>query len=144
MGLALVALLLVGNLCPEGMPDRLRRPFDKRLPEELWTLKASVYPGLLAAPFGHRRDPGLCLEFGGGGRAYAVFAEGDEQPGGEDGARSWEGLEQREIGMVLSALRDGGVAIGEGLQGDTELGNEGLHQERLGCDDAFIGSEGCG
>src|SRR2546428_4673728 len=144
MGLALVALLLVVNLCPEGMPDRLRRPFDKRLPEELGTLEAPVHPGLLAAPFGHRRDPGIFLEFGGGGIAFALFAEGDEQPGGEDGARSWEGLEQGEIGMVLRALRDGGIEIGDGLQGGPELGNEGLHQERIGRDDAFIGSEGCG
>jgi hypothetical protein len=144
MGLALVALLLVVPLCPEGMPDRLRRPFDKRLPEELGTLEAPVHPGLLAAPFGHRRDPGILLEVGGGGIAFALFAEGDEQPGGEDGARSWESLAQGEIGMVLRALRDGRVEIGEGLQGDPELGNAGLHQERLGRDDTCIGREGCG
>ena len=41
--------------------------------------------------------------------------------------------------MALGALRDGGVEIGDGLQGDTELGDEGLHQERIGGDDAFIG-----
>src|SRR5215475_1127598 len=144
MGLALVALLLVVHLCPEGMPDRLRRPFDKRLPEELWTLEAPVHPGLLAAPFGHRRDPGICLEFGGGGRAFALFAEGDEQPGGEDGARSWESLEQGEIGMALRALRDGGVEIGDSLQSDPELGDEGLHQERMGRDDTVIGRKGGG
>ena len=109
MGFALVALLLVIDLRPEGMPDRFRRPLDKRLPEELGTLEAPVHPGLLAAAFGHRRDPGIFLEFGGGGIAFALFAEGDEQPGGEDGARSWEGLEQGEIGMALGALRDGGV-----------------------------------
>ena len=77
--------------------------------KELWTLEAPVYPGLLAAPFGHRRDPGLLLECGGGGRACALFAEGDEQPGGEDGARSWQGLEEGEIGMALRALRAGSV-----------------------------------
>src|SRR5262247_4774991 len=106
MGLALVALLLGVHLGPEGMADRFRRPCDERLPEEVWTLEAPVHPGLLAAPFGHRRNPGIFLEFGGGGIAFALFAEGDEQPGGEDGARSWESLEQGEIGMVLSALRD--------------------------------------
>src|SRR4029453_5302944 len=144
MGLSLCAVLLVVHLGPEGMPDRLRRPFDKRLPEELWTLEAPVHPGLLAAPFGHRGDPGIFLEFGSGGIAFALFAEGDEQSGGEDGTRSWEGLEQGEIRMVLSTLRDGGVEIGDSLEGDTELGNEGLHQERMGHDDAFIGREGCG
>ena len=93
MGLALVALLLGVHLGPEGMPNGLRRPCDERLPEKLWTLEAPVYPGLRAAPFGHRHDPGLCLEVGGGGRAFALFAKGDEQPRGKDGTRSWEGLE---------------------------------------------------
>jgi len=63
MGLALVALLLVVHLCPEGMPDRLRRPFDKRLPEELWTLEAPVHPGLLATAFCDRRNARLFVEF---------------------------------------------------------------------------------
>src|SRR5262245_30515050 len=107
MGLALVALLLVVKLRPEGMPDRLRRPFDERVPEELWTLETPVHPGFLAAAFGHRRNPGIFLEFGGGGIAGALFTEGDEQPRGKDGACSGEGLEQGEIGMTLSALRDG-------------------------------------
>src|SRR5919204_4570513 len=78
MGLALVALLRVVPLRPEGMPDRLRRPFDERLPEELGTLEAPVHPGRLAAPVGYWRDPGIFLEFGGGGIAFALFAEGDE------------------------------------------------------------------
>src|SRR5215831_7078937 len=83
MGLALGALLLIVPLGPEGMPDRLRRPCDERLPEELGTLEAPVPPGLLTAPFRHGRAPGICLECGGGGLACAVFAAGDEQPGGE-------------------------------------------------------------
>src|SRR5215813_12707791 len=77
MGLALVALLLVVNLCPAGMPDRLRRPCDKRLPEELGTLEAPVHPGLLATPFGDWCDPGIFLEVGGGGIAFALFTEDD-------------------------------------------------------------------
>jgi hypothetical protein len=44
-------------------------------------------PGLLAAPFGSWHALGILLEFDGGGRACALLAEGDEQPGGEDGAR---------------------------------------------------------
>lgn len=75
---ALVALLLVVHLRPEGMPDRLRRPFDARLPEALGTLEAPVHPGRLAAPFGSWRDPGIFLECGGGGIAFALCAEGDE------------------------------------------------------------------
>src|SRR5215510_10078202 len=93
LGLALVALLLGVHLRPEGMPDRRRRPFDARLPEELGTLEAPAHPGFLAAPFGHRRDPGLLLEFGGGGIAFALVAKGDQETRSEDGARSWEGLE---------------------------------------------------
>lgn len=40
LGLAPVALLLVVNLCPEGMSDRRCCPFDERLPAELGTLEA--------------------------------------------------------------------------------------------------------
>ena len=142
MGFALVAWLLVGHLCPERRPERLRSPFDERVPEELWTLETPVHPGLRATPFGHRRTPGIFLEVGGAGIALALFAASDEQPRGEDGTRSWEGLEQGEIGMALRALRDGGVKIGEGLQGAPELGHEGLNQERMGRHDACIGGEG--
>jgi len=115
MGFALGALLLVVDLRPEGMPGRLRRPCDERLPEELGTPEAPVHPGLLATPFGHRRDPRLFLQFGGGGITFTLFAEGDEQPGGEDGTCSWERLEQGEISMALRTRRDGGVEIGDGL-----------------------------
>ena len=108
--------------------------------KELWTLEAPVYPGLLAAPFGHRRDPGLLLECGGGGRACAL-PEGDEQPRGRRQGRSWQGLEEGEIGMALRALRAGSVDIGDSLQGDPELSDEGLHQERMGRDDTVIGGE---
>src|SRR5215510_8125991 len=141
MGLALVALLLGVHLGPEGMADRFRRPCDERLPEEVWTLEAPVPPGLLAAPCGHRRHPGLCLECGGRGLACALCAEGDEPPGGEDGARAWAGLEQGEIGRALRALCASSVEIGAGRQGDPELGDEGLPHERRGCDDACIGGE---
>src|SRR5262249_41288052 len=140
---ALIPLLLVIHLRPERMPDRLRSPFHERLPEELWTLETPVHPGLLAAAFGHRRNAGIFLEFSGGGIACTLFAEGWEQPGGEDGPRAWEGLEQGEIGMALRALRDGGVELGNGLQGDPELSDEGLHQERIGRNDAFISGKGC-
>src|SRR5215475_2135087 len=44
MGLALVALLLVVHLRPERLPDRLRRPCNERLPEELWALETPVHP----------------------------------------------------------------------------------------------------
>ena len=144
MGLALVALLLVVHLCPEGMPDGFRGPFDERLSEERGALQAPVDPGLLAAAFGYWRDTGVFLEFLGGGIAFALFAKGDEEPGGKDGARAWQGGKEREIGMALGALRDGVVEICNSLQSDAELGDEGLHQEGIGGDDPVIGGQGCG
>src|SRR5215471_1981331 len=143
MGLALVALLLVVDLRPEGMPDRLRRPLDERLPEEFGTLETPVHPGLLAAAFGHRRDPSIFLEFGGRGIALPVFAKGDQEAGSEDGTCPRERLEEREVGMALCILRDGSVEVGNRLQGDAELGDEGLHQERMGRDNPVISGEGC-
>src|SRR5262245_25550175 len=64
LGLARVAWLLVVPLGPAGRPARLHRPVDTRLPEDLGTLAAPGPPELRAAPFGHRGDPGIVLEFG--------------------------------------------------------------------------------
>ena len=61
VGFALVALLLGEDACPEGMPDRCSGPLHEGLAHELRTLEAPVHPGLLAAPFGHRCDPGIFL-----------------------------------------------------------------------------------
>ena len=51
--------------------------------------------------------------------------------------RAWK----REKSGWLCALR-AGVDIGDSLQGDPELSDEGLHQERMGRDDTVIGGEG--
>jgi hypothetical protein len=40
--------------------------------------------------------------------------------------------------MILGALRDGFVEVGNGRQGDAALSHEGLHEEGVGGDDAFI------
>ena len=54
MCLALVALLLVVDLGPEGMPLGFSSPLYKRLSQALRTLEAPVDPGLFAAAFrGH-------------------------------------------------------------------------------------------
>src|SRR5215470_14556215 len=58
-GLALAAWLLVVPLGPDGMPDRLRRPGDAGWPEARGTLEAPGLPGLLAAPCGAWRAPGI-------------------------------------------------------------------------------------
>ncbi len=109
VGLALVALLLVIDLCPEGMPRGFRRPFHEGLAEELRALEAPVDPRLLAATFGDGCNTGVPLECGGRRLAVALFPKGDEQPGGEDGPCAREGLEEGEIGMTLGTLRDGVV-----------------------------------
>ena len=43
--------------------------------------------------------------------------------------------------MVLGALRHSGIEVGNGLQRDAELGDEGLHQKHIGGDDTVIGGE---
>jgi hypothetical protein len=144
MCLALVALLLIIDLGPEGMSCGFRCPLDKRLAQELWTLEAPVDPGLLAAAFRDRRNARLFLEFVGGGKAFPLFAEGDEEAGSKHGPSPWQGVNQREIGMVLSALCDDIVEVGNGLQGDPELGDEGMHEEDIGGDDTVIGRQRSG
>jgi hypothetical protein len=62
MRLALVTLLLVIGLSPEGMPDRFRCPFYERLAEELGTLEAPVHPGFLATTFRDWGNTGVFLE----------------------------------------------------------------------------------
>src|SRR5713101_1755602 len=141
MGFPLVALLLVIDLRPERMPDRLSRPLHKRLADELWTLEAPMDPGFLAAAFRHWRDAGVLLEFSGGRIACPLFAEGDEEPRGKDGARTWKGLEQGEIGMALGTLGDGVVEGLDSVQGDTELADQGLDEQDMRGDDALIAGQ---
>src|SRR6266446_9111165 len=115
--LAFIALLLIIDLCPEGMPCGFRSPLDKRVAQELWTLEAPVDPGLLAAAFCDRRNARIFLEFVGGGKAFPLFAEGDEEAGSKHSPSPWQGVTQRKDGMVLRALCDGGIAVGHGLHG---------------------------
>ena len=70
-----------------------------------------------------------------------MFAEGDEEAGSKNGSGPWQSVKQREVGMVLGALRHSGIDVGNGLQRDAELGNESLHQENVGGDDTVIGGE---
>src|SRR5215831_13538634 len=81
---ALVALLLVIDLGPEGMPDRFRRPLYKRLSQECRTLQPPVDPGFLATAFRDRRNPRIFLEFCGRGIAFALFAKSHEETRGKD------------------------------------------------------------
>src|SRR5205823_14763901 len=93
VGLALVALLLVIDLCPEGMPRGFRRPFHEGLAEELRALEAPVDPRLLAATFGDGCNTGVPLEFGGRRIAVALFPKGDSSREAKTGpapGRAWK------------------------------------------------------
>jgi hypothetical protein len=46
--------------------------------------------------------------------------------------------------MALGPLRDSGVEVSDGLQGDAALGHKRLDQQGIGDDDALIGGERCG
>jgi hypothetical protein len=142
--LALIALLLIRDLGPEGRPCGCRRPRDTRLAQERWTLEAPGDPGLRAAAFRHRCNARLLLEVVGGGQAFPLCAAGDEEAGSKNGPSPWQGVKQREVGMGLRALGDGVVAVGNGLPGDPELGDEGVHEEDMGGDDAVIGGQRAG
>jgi hypothetical protein len=144
LGFALVALLLIVDLGPEGMPDRLCRPLHKGVPEERWTSEAPVPPGLLPATLGHRCDPRLFVQCRGGGIAFAWLAAGDQEARSADGASAWEGLDEREVGMALSTRRDGGVESRARRQSHAEVGHEGLDEEGLGRHHAVSSGEGEG
>ena len=141
MGFPLVPLLLVVELSLEGMSDRLCRPLHKCLTEELRTLQAPMHPRLLPAAFGDRGNPGIWWQCSSGGRAFPLFAKGDEEAGSKDWPSTWEGLEEGEVGMALGALCDGSIEVGNGLQGDAQLGHQCLDQQGIGSDDALIGGQ---
>ena len=121
--LALITLLLVIDLRPKGMPGGFSRPLHKRLPQERRTLEAPVDPRFLATAFRDRRDARIFLEFLGRRIAVPLFAKGHEEAWGKDGTGAWQGVKQREGGMVLGAWRDGFIEVGNGRQSDAELGH---------------------
>src|SRR5262249_40918914 len=98
LGLALVALRLGGALRPAGMPERLRRPCDDRVPEALGTRAAR----------GHRRAPGLWWQCCSGRRPGALCATGDEEAGSDTGPRPGERLAAGTVGRALGTRRAGG------------------------------------
>ena len=138
---AVVPLLLIIDLRPEGMPRRFSRPLHERLTEERRTLEAPVHPRLLATAFRDWRNARLFVEILGRGVAFPWCATGHEEARSQDGSGPWQGVKQGEVGMVLGTLCDGVVEVGNGLQRDAELGDEGVHQEGVGDDDTFIGGQ---
>ena len=145
MRVALVPLLLIIDLGPEGMPRGFRRPLHERVAQERRTLEAPVDPGLFATTFRNRCDARVLLEIFGRGEAFPLFAEGDEQPGRKDGARPRAGLKQGKIGMVLGALRNGMIQGRDRVQGHAQLAHQRLDEQGIGSDDTLIRGQGrCG
>ena len=72
-----------------------------------------------------------------------VVRAGDAEAGNKHGP-ALAGVKQRVVGMVLGALGDGVVEVGNGLQGDPKLGDEGVHEEDIGGDDTVIGGQRSG
>ena len=100
-----------------------------------------MHPRLLATAFRDRRNARIFLEVRGRGEAFPLFTEGHEEAGSKNGTSSWQGIKQGEVRMALGERRDGFIEVCNGLQGDAELGDEGVHQEDIGGDDAFIGRQ---
>jgi hypothetical protein len=144
VGLACSALRLIIDLGPAGMPWGFRRPLDKRVAQQLGTLEAPVDPGRLAAAFRDRRHARLFWECVSGGKAVPWCADGHAAAGSKHGPSPWQGVQHRDVGMVLRAWREGCIAVGNGRHGAPELGDAGVHQQDLGGDDAVSGGQRSG
>ena len=144
MRLALIALLLVIDLGPEGMPRGFRRPLHERLAQERRALKAPVHPGFRPTTFRDRCDTGILLEFGGRGVAFPLCAKRHQESGGKDGPGAWQGRKQGEVRVCLGALRHGVVEVFDGLQRHAELADKGWDPQRRGGHDARIRGQGDG
>jgi hypothetical protein len=120
------------------MSGGFSRPLYKRLAQKLGTLETPVDPGLLAAAVRHGRNPCIFLEFFGGSVTLSLFTQGRKETWGKDRTGAWQSLKQGGVGMLLGTLRNGGVEVGNALQGDAELGYECLHEQSVGGDDAVI------
>jgi len=123
------------------MADGFGSPLYERVAQERRALQAPVDPGCVAAAFGHRRDPGVCLARIRSGVAVTWFAEGGKKSGGQDGASTWQGVKQGKVGMALGILRTGVVEGVDGWPGDAELAGKSLNQEGSGGDDALLGGQ---
>jgi hypothetical protein len=142
MRFPLLALLLVIDLGPEGMPDRFGGPLHERWSQELGTLETPVHPGFFPAACGHWRDSGIFLQCSGSRIACALLPEGDQETGRKDGARAGKGLKQGEIGMTLGALCHGLIKSLDRVQGHAKLTDEGLDEQGIGGNDALVRGQG--
>ena len=67
-----------------------------------------------------------------------MLAEGDEEPGSEDGTGGGEAIEDRKVGMSRRAFSDFPIEGFDGMQCRTELFGEDGDEERKGFDNALV------
>jgi hypothetical protein len=144
MGGPLVALRLIVGTGPAGVAAGFGSPRDDCLSQARGAREAPVDPGGVAAAFGHRGNPGVFGELIRRGVAVVWCAEGGEEAGRQDGASAWEGVKHGAVGRALGAVCHGFVKGVDGLPGDPELADQGLHPEDRGGDDTLIGRPGGG
>jgi hypothetical protein len=135
-----VALLLSVGTGPNAVVDGFGSPLDEWLSPERRALQAPVDPGVVAAAFGHRRNPGVLLARSSGGVAFAWCADGGAEAGSQDGTSTWQGVKPGEGRRALGVWRHGVVEGVDGWQGDAELADQSLNQEGRGSDNARIGA----
>jgi len=123
------------------MAHGFRGPFHARVSQEGGALPAPMDPGFIAAAFRHRCDASIRLECIGGGVAFPLFAEGDEEARGKDRTSAWQGGKPGEVGMALRAVRNDMVEVGDRVQDEPELGDESLDQEGMRGDHALSGRQ---
>src|SRR5687767_15100564 len=123
------------------MADGFVGPFHKGLSKKLRALEPPVDPTRVPTAFGDRRNARIFLEFGGRGKAFALFAKGDEETRGEDGTGTWKRLKEGEVGMRRGQLCDDAVEVLDRLQGRAELSHESPDEAYMGRDDPLIGRE---
>ena len=139
---ALVAWRLVRDVCPEGRPDRCRSPCHAHVAEERRPLQAPVPPGLRATAFrdwGAARLVVACL---GGGAACPLCAEGHEEARSKDGPGPWQGGKPGAVRRGMGPRCTGHVAVGQGVPGHAELGDQGVPQAGSGGEHACLRGQG--
>jgi hypothetical protein len=131
-------------LRPAGLPGGCHRPRAHRVSQALGPRAAPVAPRGRAAACRARRPARRWLAVGGAGHACSWCAAGDAAAGSPPGPRPWHGGQHRQVGLGLRALCEGVRAVGPGLPGAPEVGDEGVPPEALGGEDAGRGGQRSG
>jgi hypothetical protein len=117
--LALGALLLGGDLRPQGMPGGCRCPRDNRVSQARRPLEAPVDPRFLAAAVRHGRHPRLLLACLGRSVAFSLCATGHAEAWGTDGPGAWHGV--KDNGKSGWSWAPGAMAVATSAMGSTHV-----------------------